>query len=274
MNWYYLDKGQEAGPLSKDEMQALVKSGTIVRDTQVRNEKSTNWITYGQLLESAGKKRQQQTQPAQASQSAPQTASPQSTLPSQGGRCTECGGEFAADELLSYQDAKVCASCKPVFFQKLKEGVAETTFMNYAGFWRRFGAKIIDSIILSAGNMVIGLVAGFIFTPSADASTNPEDVNAMVAGGIILLYFFQIAIAAGYTSFFLGKYASTPGKMALGIKVVRSNGESISYLRAFGRYFAEMLSGIILGIGYLMAAFDKEKRALHDHICDSRVVFK
>jgi uncharacterized RDD family membrane protein YckC len=42
--------------------------------------------------------------------------------------------------------------------------------------------------------------------------------------------------------------------------------------RAFGRYFAKILSAIILGIGYIMVGFDSEKRGLHDMICDTRVI--
>ena len=72
--------------------------------------------------------------------------------------------------------------------------------------------------------------------------------------------------------FFLGKFGATPGKMACKLKVVRPDGERISYARALGRHFAEMLSGIILYIGYIMAAFDEEKRTLHDRICDTRVI--
>ena len=43
-------------------------------------------------------------------------------------------------------------------------------------------------------------------------------------------------------------------------------------IRAIGRYFAAMLSSLILCIGYLLIAFDAEKRALHDMICDTRVI--
>jgi uncharacterized RDD family membrane protein YckC len=60
--------------------------------------------------------------------------------------------------------------------------------------------------------------------------------------------------------------------MVLGLKVVTANGGLISVGRAFGRYFAQILSGLILGIGYIMAAFDEQKRALHDHICGTRVI--
>jgi uncharacterized RDD family membrane protein YckC len=60
--------------------------------------------------------------------------------------------------------------------------------------------------------------------------------------------------------------------MACGIKIVTPDGNRVSYMRAFGRYFAEILSGMILLIGYIMAAFDYEKRALHDRICSTRVI--
>jgi uncharacterized RDD family membrane protein YckC len=62
--------------------------------------------------------------------------------------------------------------------------------------------------------------------------------------------------------------------MACGLKVVTEDGQRLSYMRAFGRYFAEIISGMILYIGYIMAAFDYEKRALHDRICTTRVIKK
>jgi uncharacterized RDD family membrane protein YckC len=78
-----------------------------------------------------------------------------------------------------------------------------------------------------------------------------------------------------YEIFFLGKYGATPGKMACKIRVVTGEGDSITYGRAAGRAFAERLSGLICYIGYLMVAFDSsQKRALHDRICNTRVIYK
>ena len=82
----------------------------------------------------------------------------------------------------------------------------------------------------------------------------------------------HFAIAISYEVFFLGKYGATPGKMACKLRVVMPDGSPISYGRAFGRFFAYILSKLILMIGLLIAAFDGEKRALHDHICGTRVV--
>jgi uncharacterized RDD family membrane protein YckC len=70
----------------------------------------------------------------------------------------------------------------------------------------------------------------------------------------------------------VGKFAATPGKMACKLKVVLPEGDRVSYARAIGRHFAKYISGLILGIGYIMAGFDEQKRALHDRICDTRVI--
>jgi uncharacterized RDD family membrane protein YckC len=70
----------------------------------------------------------------------------------------------------------------------------------------------------------------------------------------------------------IGKYGATVGKMACKIKVITADGQPVSYARAFGRYFAKVLSSLTLLIGFIIAAFDSEKRSLHDHICNTRVV--
>jgi uncharacterized RDD family membrane protein YckC len=183
--------------------------------------------------------------------------------------CSECGRAFSREEMIRYGDSWVCAGCKPIFVQKLKEGMTVSGAMEYAGFWIRFGAKFIDWIIVGAANTILSFAAGLIIFP---ALSSPNSLSTLILP--FILQFFQIAIAAAYTTWFLGKYAATPGKMACGIKVVTGDGDRVSYLRAFGRYFAEMISAIILCIGFIMAAFDEQKRALHDRICDTRVIRK
>jgi uncharacterized RDD family membrane protein YckC len=81
-----------------------------------------------------------------------------------------------------------------------------------------------------------------------------------------------MAIGATYEGVFVSRFAATPGKMALNLKVVRPDGSPLSLGRAFARYFAKVLSGLILGIGFIMAGFDSQKRALHDRLCDTRVI--
>jgi uncharacterized RDD family membrane protein YckC len=88
----------------------------------------------------------------------------------------------------------------------------------------------------------------------------------------IISTILNFALPAAYEIWFVGKFAATPGKMACKIKVVTADGEKISYARSVGRHFAKYISGLILGIGYIMAGFDDQKRSLHDRICDTRVI--
>ena len=102
---------------------------------------------------------------------------------------------------------------------------------------------------------------------------NPQAMKAAMFGMMALVYLLYPLISATYYAGFesSGKQA-TLGKMAVGIKVVRSNGERLTKARAFGRYWAMLLSSFTLGIGFLMAAFTERKQGLHDMICDTLVV--
>lgn len=245
MQWYYAIGKEQKGPVTEEEFQALVDEGKIKSKTLVWNPDMANWDEYARVMTGGA-----------------------------GGDsgksfCSECARAFSREEMIRYGDSWVCAGCKPIFVQKLKEGMTVSGAMEYAGFWIRFGAKVIDWIIVGVANTILSFAAGLIMFP---ALSSPNSLAAFILPFILQL--FQIALAAAYTTWFLGKYAATPGKMACGIKVVTGDGDRVSYLRAFGRYFAEMISAIILCIGFIMAAFDEQKRTLHDRICDTRVIRK
>jgi len=181
--------------------------------------------------------------------------------------CSVCGEKFMRHELARFGENLVCGNCKPTYVQMLQQGVEQTAYMRYAGFWVRFAAKFIDAIILWILLIPISMIfSNFNFN-------DPEAVSSAMAS-IGIMYIFQILIPAAFTCFFLGKFQATPGKMALGLVVVSPEQGQISYPRALGRHFAEWISWMILGIGYLMAAFDDEKRSLHDRICSTRVAYK
>lgn len=190
--------------------------------------------------------------------------------------CVECGGRFPKDNAIQYGTTWVCATCKPTFVQKLKEGAPVAaafgaTTMNYAGFWIRFAAKFIDGLIFM---VILGIPVGILMFTTIQSAGRGGGSPEM---GILLQAVIQlgsIIIAVAYNTFFNGKYGATPGKMAVGLKVVGADGQPISYMRAFGRAWAEQLSGLVCYIGYIIAAFDGEKRSLHDHICSTRVIYK
>jgi len=93
-----------------------------------------------------------------------------------------------------------------------------------------------------------------------------------MAGLLGISTLIGLAIGVAYEVYFLSAHGATPGKMALGLKVIRADGGPISPMLALARYFASWVSAVILLIGYIMAAFDPEKRALHDRICETRVI--
>ena len=173
---------------------------------------------------------------------------------------------FSPDEVIKFGDKSVCATCKPIFKQKMREGVASFGGpMNYAGFWIRFAAYFVDSIITGVLGGLVGFVLGFAMRPTTSEGMFQLQMVSSAVG---------FALGLAYFVFFNGKFGATPGKMICGLRILTAEGEPIGYGRALGRYFATILSGLICAIGYIMAAFDDEKRALHDRICNTRVVKK
>lgn len=136
----------------------------------------------------------------------------------------------------------------------------------FGGFWVRFVAKLIDNFIVGISGLVVQIPLLLIF--GVLGSSN----NSVAILGSMLSVLASIGLPAAYSTWFIGRFGATPGKMALGLKVVRSDGASVTYGRAFARYVSEFLSALILLIGYIIAAFDIEKRTLHDHLCDTRVI--
>lgn len=252
MAWYYAQGEERIGPLTDAAFQQMVQQGTIHAETLVWREGMQNWAPYGTVSAPAPAG---PTPSSRDYQTSPMTV------------CSSCGRTVSSEEVIEYQGSYVCGICKPIFFQQLKEGGLVGGAMDYAGFWIRAGAAIIDGIILFVPNMIISLVIN-VFAASMSSDTANPAIGLLIA----LLYLLSIAIPMAYETYFIGKMGQTPGKMVCGIKVVRSDGDSLTYLRAFGRHWAKYLSYLICYIGVIIVAFDDEKRGLHDHICDTRVI--
>ena len=113
-----------------------------------------------------------------------------------------------------------------------------------------------------------------VFIPLSFFMPTPDDNPFVALSFMPVFMLLQYAIPAVYDTWFVGKYGATPGKMACKLKVVVADGTPVTYSRAVGRHFAKWLSSIILAIGFIMAAFDDERRTLHDRICETRVIRK
>ena len=107
MDWYYASNGQQAGPVSETQLDELARTGGIEPGTLVWRQGLENWQPYSIARPSA---------PA---------PSPAGSLPPVIDQqvCVECRRAFATSDLLRFENVHVCAACKPVFFQKLREGV-------------------------------------------------------------------------------------------------------------------------------------------------------
>ncbi|MCI0507668.1 MAG: RDD family protein [Gammaproteobacteria bacterium] len=128
--------------------------------------------------------------------------------------------------------------------------------MTYAGFWRRFGASIIDSVIFS---VLISLLIG-------PGYANP---NLQSPEGII-----SAVIMFGVTVALWVRYQGTPGKLLLACQVVNADtGEPIGYKQAVVRFLGYFVSLLTLFAGFIWIAWDKRKQGFHDKMANTVVVY-
>lgn len=240
MNWYYALNGTQQGPVPEEQLAQLAAAGTINAATLVWREGLPEWQALSVAMPAA-------LMPA----SSPQI------------------GGYA-----------VPVAQKDLIVQQMREGVtpAVSGVLDYAGFWIRVGAKIIDGIIFFIGLLLIlGIVAGVLYLAGVPISL-PDQANPGAppsVGFIVLIVIYYAAALFGpavFNAVCLIKWEATPGKLALGLKVVTDTGGRVSTGRAWGRGFAELLSGMTCYIGYIIVGFDDQKRSLHDHICTTRVI--
>lgn len=145
----------------------------------------------------------------------------------------------------------------------------------YAGFWKRVAAYIIDSFVAGfVGAIIGGIVGGLLGATLLSSGGMSGNAGAFMGIQLIGNLIGMLLGVAYYAGMHSSSSMATLGKMAVGIKVVRSDGSRISFLRGVGRYFGLIVSSITLGIGFFMAGFTERKRALHDMLCDTLVVDK
>lgn len=143
---------------------------------------------------------------------------------------------------------------------------------HYAGFLQRLVALVIDVIICYAVVFLLNLlfVAGVLrFTDPAGMGLAPDVVSFVIPGTISF-----VAAWAYFAIFECSPRQGTLGKIVIGIKVTDIEGKRISLIRATARFFAKILSGLLLLTGFVMAAFTARKQALHDILAGTLVVVR
>lgn len=198
--------------------------------------------------------------------------------------CTNCGA-------YNPDGAKYCQKCGSALPGAAPESPAPSSPMAasptptvyYAGFWRRWLALVIDSLLLGVINSVVALIFFLSVLKKilwlCDGGCNADVLAGLAAASLVMdVVIFALAVAlVKYLYFSLfesSRSQATPGKMALGIIVTDGRYQRITFARALGRNLGKILSGMILMIGYLMAGFTTRKQALHDLLADCVVILR
>ncbi|GAA0710777.1 RDD family protein [Dokdonella soli] len=140
----------------------------------------------------------------------------------------------------------------------------------HAGFWRRCAAMLVDGILIGMATSIVQAVLG-IGMLGAVANQHPAAMVGMILPALLIAFIGQWLYFALFES---ASVQATPGKLALGVKVVDDCGRRIGFGRASGRYFGKIVSSLIFNIGYLLAGWTERKQALHDMLAGTLVVFR
>jgi uncharacterized RDD family membrane protein YckC len=189
--------------------------------------------------------------------------------------CAQCRRTFGQSDLVPIAGNWVCGDCKAAFLSRLVAGGPVTaSALQYAGVGVRFGARFVDGLVF----MVPFAIFAFLLLPNIVRTAATSRVPGF--NGTFLL----VALVFGlfYEVLMLRYWGATLGKMACGLKVVRSDGSSLDWGVSFGRYFmynvvicaVPFVNWILLITTAIMAGTDEQKRGLHDRVCDTRVIYK
>jgi uncharacterized RDD family membrane protein YckC len=275
MAWYYIANNTQIGPVSDEEFQALADRGEITDATYVWQPGMPEWRRRKDVAVAA---------PPARPPVAPQPDLRQRTIEAghvsrAGGAafCCECSRSFPLDDVAIFGDEVVCAECKPLYVQRLMQngldGLGSSGHLGvpFAGFSLRLAAKLVDGVLAyGLGALLLALLIIALFFGSDRRP--PTDEQDALAGMIMLGCLVGLPLL--YNAICHGLWGATIGKLAVGIRVVRADGTSLGLVLGTLRAFAELISIIVLGLGYLTVLVDDNRRALHDYICGTRVVYR
>lgn len=155
---------------------------------------------------------------------------------------------------------------------------------DYAGFWIRFAASLLDGIIIAIPMIIIMVIVFFLMFASSGAFevltdpaamegdiSNQQIFKLLVTYGIVLVLSIIIPVFY-FAGMHASKWQATIGKKLLKLKVTDLHGNRITFWRALGRYLAMAFLSSIFYIGYIIAGFTEKKQALHDLIAGTVVI--
>lgn len=261
--WHYADRNrQRHGPVENAELARLFRNGDVALDTLVWREGLAGWQPLGNFTAELALLEPAPAETAREAESSVESPAPLADGP-YGEPVVAPASPYAAPAATLHSDESFHGSGEVV----------------QAGFWKRVAAYFIDAFVVGAASQIVQMVLMVVFMgvgASTGSLTSGDPFGSAFGIAIIVsVYLIPIALQAFYfAAFHASSKQATLGKMAVGIKVAGDDGRRISLLRGVARHFASWISWLLLGLGYLMAAFTQRKQALHDLICHTQVVDK
>lgn len=263
--WYYVSADrQRQGPVPAATIRELFAAGTLNPRSLVWQQGMPQWLSLEQVAGELGV--------AVAAPSPPAMPSPPPEPEPNAARVLRTEPPLSAERPNVYPDA---ALQQAYAAQVGVDPQARTVFggghVVYARFLKRVAASLIDGFI-------VGMVTAIVQTPIAlMAGIGFGTLDGEPGAGTLLVQLFTqllgIAVGIAYFGYFYtSAQQASPGKLLVGIKLVRPDGETISFARSVGRYFANWLNVFTLGLSYLLPLFTEKRQALHDLIVDTVVV--
>jgi uncharacterized RDD family membrane protein YckC len=182
--------------------------------------------------------------------------------------CSRCGKSFCGDCLVELKANRFCASCKSEAVKDMQSGVSGTE-LPLATVGRRFAAILVDGLIQAVVYVPMMFIFGFFAVQAQQAGAGAN----VAAGGMQLV--LQVAIMGVsflYEGLFLQMKSATPGKMALGLKVVSADGSPLTPGQCWIRPLVRALLGFCALIDYIPAFLRKDRCTVHDLAARSRVI--
>ncbi len=142
------------------------------------------------------------------------------------------------------------------------------TELELAGIFPRLYAWIVDRVLLGSLWLLLACWGVVVYLGVARWPGDLRNLAALI--GLLLLW--GLALHAAYFIVFVGGCGQTPGKMLCGVAVVRRDGASVGYGRAFLRWVGAWMAALPLGLGFVGVLFTAERRGFHDWIAGTRVI--
>jgi uncharacterized RDD family membrane protein YckC len=166
-----------------------------------------------------------------------------------------------------------------LFYQELQPQIGSAfapAAQETAGFWPRFAAYFLDFAIIWAffytlWPVIVSHVSGWkLDGPTIDELLSDAIAPKQQLLGMVAL---QQGLWLAYDLFFNGRFGATIGKRALGLRIVRVDGSPIGYNLAAVRWMGCIVSDFTFYLGYLFVLFRPDRRALHDLLAGTKVIF-